>query len=103
MADLVANEELHIEMLVISPDSVETSRVWAESRECGNPVTMLGRWSGPLGVLDTIATWPPRGWCRLSRCWRGGSLRGRLLLLLISEEDYLNAKILEEIMLASCV
>ena len=61
MAVLVANEELHIEMLVISPDSVETSRVWAESRECGNPVTMLGRWSGPLGVLDTIAHLASKG------------------------------------------
>ena len=57
VADLVANEEFHNEMLVITPDSVETNRACAESRECGNPITMLGRWSGPMGLLDTIWPW----------------------------------------------
>ena len=47
-----------MEMLVISTDSVETHRAWAESREGGNPITMLGdrtvEMARTLGVLDTI-------------------------------------------------
>ena len=58
MADLVANEELGMKVLVISTDSVETHRAWAESREGGAPITMLGDRTGEVartfGVLDTV-------------------------------------------------
>ena len=58
MADLVANEELSMKVLVISTDSVETHRAWAESREGGAPVTMLkdrtGEVARTMGVLDTV-------------------------------------------------
>ena len=58
MADLVANKEFNMEVLVISTDSVETHRAWAESMEVGAPVTMLGDRTGEVartfGVLDTV-------------------------------------------------
>ena len=58
MADLVANMEYNLELLVISTDSVETHRAWAEAREGGAPVTMLADRTGEVarkfGVLDTI-------------------------------------------------
>ena len=58
MADLAANKEFNLELVVISTDSVETHRAWTETREGGAPVTMLGDRTGEVarkfGVLDTI-------------------------------------------------
>ena len=62
VADLMASEELNLEVLLISTDSVETHRVWAQSmdgRNGGAPVVpMLGDTTGEVakifGVLDTV-------------------------------------------------
>ena len=62
VADLMASEELNLEVLLISTDSVETHRVWAQSmdgRNGGIPVVpMLGDTTGEVakifGVLDTV-------------------------------------------------
>ena len=58
MADLAVDKEFNLELMVVSTDSVETHRAWAETREGGAPVTMLGDRTGEVarkfGVLDTI-------------------------------------------------
>ena len=58
MADLAADMEFSLELMMISTDSVETHRAWAETQEGGAPVTMLGDKTGEVarkfGVLDTI-------------------------------------------------
>ena len=58
MADLAANKEFNLELVVISTDSVETHRAWTETREGGAPVTMLGDRTGEVarkfGVLDAV-------------------------------------------------
>ena len=58
MADLAVDKEFNLELMVVSTDSVETHRAWAETREGGAPVTMLGDRTGEMarkfGVLDPI-------------------------------------------------
>ena len=58
MADLAANKEFNLELVVISTDSVENHRAWTETREGGAPVTMLGDRTGEVarkfGVLDAV-------------------------------------------------
>ena len=55
MADLSADKEFSLELMMISTDSVENHRAWAESRA---PLTMLGDGTGDVarefGVLHTI-------------------------------------------------
>merc|ERR1711936_326500 len=57
LADLIANKEFNLKVVAVSTDTVECHKAWADSRELGNPVTMVGDIKGEVarkfGVLDT--------------------------------------------------